>query len=116
MKTEDLDFIISTIKFCQDNLNCESDYLETFHNNTMNSLSLLEDEKNNNNGWTKIQSEEDLPELGGNYHVFMDNKITTATYVKNNRWFTSYNDYPKTTESHNITHYQKILTPINPQY
>ena len=116
MKKEDLEFIKSTILECQNYIMCSDNYLETYHNNTMNSLSLLEDGINDNNGWTKIENEYNLPEQGGSYHVFMNEKISKATYVKNNRWFTEYNDYPKTTESHNITHYQKIVDPIKPQY
>lgn len=70
----------------------------------------------NNNGWIKIESEDDLPEQGGSYYVTRHGKIETAVYVKNNRWLVNGNDYPKTTIRHSITHYQPIEKPKPPLY
>lgn len=65
--------------------------------------------------WVEIKSEEDLPEHGGEYHVFKNGLVTKAIYAKSNRWLAQGNDYPKTTETHGITHYQKIVTPSPPK-
>jgi hypothetical protein len=70
----------------------------------------------NNNGWIKIESEEDLPEQGGSYYVTRCDKVETAVYVKDNRWLVKGNDYPKTTILHSITHYQPIQKPQPPIY
>lgn len=67
-----------------------------------------------NNGWIKIENEDDLPEQGGSYYVTRYGKIETAVYVKNNRWLVNGNDYPKTTIRHSITHYQPIIKPEPP--
>lgn len=70
----------------------------------------------NNNGWIKIESEEDLPEQGGEYTVFRMSKKSRATYCKNDRWMIPENDYPKTTFQHGITHYRKKEIIPNPIY
>jgi hypothetical protein len=67
-----------------------------------------------NNGWISIKSEEDLPQEFQEYHVIRDNFFHTARYVDKNRWVYSGNDYPKTTEILNITHYQPIIKPKMP--
>ena len=69
-----------------------------------------------NNGWIKIESEEDLPEQGGSYYITRYDKTEIAVYIKDNRWLVDGNDYPKTTKLHGITHYQKITTPQSPIY
>lgn len=70
----------------------------------------------NNNGWIKIETEEDLPLLSIEYHVLKNGSLTTAYYCKNNRWIIDENSYPKTTEIHKITHYQEIVKPKPPIY
>jgi hypothetical protein len=67
-----------------------------------------------NNGWIKIESEEDLPKLTIKYHVVMNGKLSKALYSGKNRWFVNGNDFPKTTEIHGITHYQPIIEPKHP--
>lgn len=76
------------------------------------SLSGIE----NNNGWIKIESEDDLPKLTIEYHVLKNGSLTNAYYVKNNRWVINDNPYPKTTEIQGITHYQPIEKPQPPIY
>ena len=65
-----------------------------------------------NNGW--IDSEKDLPEQGGEYHVVIKGKLDKAVYVKSNRWLVNGNDYPKTTQTQGISHYQPIVKPKPP--
>ena len=67
-------------------------------------------------GWIKIKSEKDLPEQGGRYYITRFGKAETAVYLKNNRWLVDGNDYPKTTNIHCITHYQKIQEPLPPKF
>ncbi len=67
-------------------------------------------------GWIKIESETDLPEQGGRYYITRFGKVETAVYLKNNRWLVDGNDYPKTTNIHCITHYQKIQEPLPPKF
>ena len=70
----------------------------------------------NNNGWIKIESEEDLPKNNGSY-------FTKTNYCKE----TIERDYPIFTKSmsiederkwwlENITHYQPIVKPNEPLY
>jgi hypothetical protein len=70
----------------------------------------------NNNGWIKIESEDDLPILTIIYHVVINGKESKALYAGKNRWFVDGNDFPKTTEIHGITHYQPIIKPQPPIY
>ena len=67
-----------------------------------------------NNEWIRIDSEKDLPEQGGEYHVVIKGKLDKAVYVKSNRWLVNGNDYPKTTQTHGISHYQPIIKPKPP--
>jgi hypothetical protein len=69
-----------------------------------------------NNGWIKIESEDDLPKLTIEYHVVLNGKKSKALYAGKNRWFVNENDFPKTTEIHGITHYQPIVEPELPIY
>ena len=93
----------------------DADYDE-FDNRNMvvrpNSLTGIE----NNNGWIKIESEEDLPKNNGSY-------FTKTNYCKE----TIERYYPIFTKSksiederkwwlENITHYQPIVKPNNPLY
>jgi len=70
----------------------------------------------NNNGWTKIETKEDLPKLGGEYDVVIRGKMGRATYLRNDRWLVDENDYPKTTSIHLITHYQEKIRRELPLY
>jgi hypothetical protein len=70
----------------------------------------------NNNGWIKIESEEDLPISTIMYHVVLNGKKSKALYAGKNRWFVNGNDFPKTTEIHGITHYQPIIETKPPIY
>jgi len=79
-------------------------------------ISGLEEIENllSKDNWIKIKSEDDLPEERDSYHIVIDGKLRRGNYMKNNRWLVPGNDYPKTTEIHGITHYQKIITPDLP--
>jgi hypothetical protein len=76
------------------------------------SLAGIED----NNGWIKIESEDDLPISTIMYHVVLNGKKSKALYAGKNRWFVNGNDFPKTTEIHGITHYQPIIETKPPIY
>jgi hypothetical protein len=67
-----------------------------------------------NNGWIKIEKESDLPTKTITFHVVKNGSLSKARYAGKNRWFVDCNDYPKTTELHEITHYQEILIPEPP--
>jgi len=61
----------------------------------------------NNNGWIKIESEDDLPkEYGSDYWVVYDNKIRQLNRNYNNEIFWK----------ENVTHYQPIIKPQPPIY
>ena len=70
----------------------------------------------NNNGWIKIESEEDLPKKTIYYNVLRNRMFQNARYAGNNRWFTQGRDYPLTTEKSEITHYRIIEIPEPPIY
>lgn len=67
-----------------------------------------------NNGW--INTLEMLPNEHQNCYVVKSGKITTASYVKDDRWFVRGNGFPKTTQLHDITHWQPIQVPPKPIY
>jgi len=68
-------------------------------------------EKQDNNGWIRIESEKDLPEESGQYYVFTnDQKIycivwTGVMFLRDRH-----------NETKNITHYQPIQKPLKPLY
>lgn len=64
----------------------------------------------NNNGWIKIESENDLPKEEGNYMIFhnQDNMQTSETFSKN--------IVHKLFKYNSITHYQPIEKPKPPIY
>jgi hypothetical protein len=70
----------------------------------------------NNNGWTKIETKEDLPEHWGEYDVVIRGKIGRATYLRNDMWLVDGNDYPKKTSDHCITHYEQKIKRELPLY
>lgn len=72
--------------------------------------------QNDNNGWIKIENEDDLPKDTINYYVFIEGSLKEAFYRGSNRWATFDNPYPKTTEVMKITHYQPIEKPELPIY
>ncbi|QHC84961.1 hypothetical protein AS589_09350 [Empedobacter brevis] len=61
-----------------------------------------------NNGWIKIQSEEDFPKEQGVYHINYSDGVISSRYYhpKHNDW----KDHP------NATHYQPIEKPKPPIY
>lgn len=61
-----------------------------------------------NNGWIKIQSEEDFPKEQGVYHINYSDGVISSRYFhpKHNDW----KDHP------NATHYQPIEKPKPPIY
>lgn len=63
-----------------------------------------------NNGWIKIESENDLPKEEGNYMIFhnQDNMQTSETFSKN--------IVHKLFEYNSITHYKPIQKPKPPIY
>ena len=69
-----------------------------------------------NNGWIKIESEADLPSHGGEYDVVINDRLEQAVYLKSNRWLVNGNYFPKTTQTHGITHYKPIVKPQPPIY
>jgi hypothetical protein len=70
----------------------------------------------NNNDWTKIEKESNLPAFTIEYWVIINGSLRKAYYRGSNRWIVDGNDYPKTTETHGITHYQEIKIPLTPLY
>jgi hypothetical protein len=70
--------------------------------------------ENQNNGWTKIENENNLPSKTITHHVVMNGKLSKALYAGKNRWYVDGNDFPKTTETHGITHFQEIIIPEPP--
>lgn len=70
------------------------------------SLDGLED----NNGWTKIESDGDLPKESGKYHVIYENRLnniaTEYFNLKSNGWDSFLR----------VTHYQPIIKPKPPIY
>lgn len=75
-------------------------------NNTIRPKSLqgIED----NNGWTRIESEDDLPKENGMYHVYYSDGVISSRFyhAKHNDWLNE----PK------ATHYQPIVKPKPPIY
>jgi hypothetical protein len=69
-----------------------------------------------NNGWIKIESEADLPEQGGDYDIVINGVMKTGVYCKNNKWMVESNDYTKTTQEYQISHYKPIVKPNPPIY
>lgn len=69
-----------------------------------------------NFNWISINSEEDLPKQLGDYYVLRNGKVVVATYVTFDRWVLSGNNYPKTTKTCSVTHYQPIVKPEKPIY
>jgi hypothetical protein len=67
-----------------------------------------------NNGWTKIENENNLPSRTIMHHVIINRKLSKALYAGKNRWYAEGNDYPKTSEMHGITHFQEIIIPEAP--
>ena len=67
----------------------------------------------NNNGWIKIESENDLPKEDNWFYVFrLDNSIVLSKFRKEfNRWEV-YEGLP----TKGITHYQTIIKPKPPIY
>lgn len=60
-----------------------------------------------NNGWIKIESEQDLPNMhGSDYWVMLNGKIRMLNRNMNNDTFWK----------SNVTHYQPIIKPIKPLY
>ena len=69
-----------------------------------------------NEGWIKIESEEDLPKLKNEYHVVRNGDIQKALYSGKNRWFVHLRDFPLETDVAGSTHYQPIIEPNPPIY
>lgn len=62
----------------------------------------------NNNGWIKIESEEDLPKESNGYWVKGNNNISGIIHFENTpSWIKLWND---------VTHYQPIEKPKHPVY
>lgn len=72
----------------------------------MESLGILDklDEINHNEGWIKIESEEDLPEKGEYYWTVTDKNKTPPE-----RWFNK--DWIINDGDGKITHYQPVIKP-----
>lgn len=67
----------------------------------------------NNKGWIKIESEEELPQVGERYWVIKKGKIDIGTYVFSG-WICSGKYYLDTSKNLNITHYQPMQKPELP--
>lgn len=64
----------------------------------------------NNNGWTKIESEEDLPKETIEYWVVLESgTITKASYLDGRKVFFMFGDLK-------VTHYKKLNYPQPPIY
>jgi len=62
----------------------------------------------NNNGWIKIESDDDLPKEEDDYHICIENKdLSIAYFDKSDGWFIACPE---------ITHYQQITKPKPPTY
>ena len=77
-------------------------------------VSILDSEYENNNGWIKILSEEDLPkELYIKADVIKNNKTYIhCDYRGDNIWW----NYEHKILIENATHYQPIKKPLKPIY
>ena len=63
----------------------------------------------NNNGWIKIESKDDLPKEEGNYFIVRsNNEVGTSYFIPNNDF--------SAIDWRNITHYQPIEKPKLPIY
>lgn len=68
-----------------------------------------------NNDWTKIKSESDLPKFTIEYWVVINGSVKKAYYSCFNKWLLVGNNYPKSTETLGITHYQDMKPPLPPK-
>lgn len=66
---------------------------------------------NNNNGWTKIESNDDLPTKQGKYFGYKDGKISFVTYIEN-----TLSDVRKEEFKEDCTHWMLIKAPQGPKY
>ena len=62
----------------------------------------------NNNGWIKIESEKDLPEYNGKYHVRLVYGELSIKDYENTSYFRN--------EWSRVTHYQEVAEPQPPIY
>lgn len=69
----------------------------------------------NNNGWTKIESEQDLPERDKDYNVIAyDGRIYGAWLTRNGNWLNNkHNDLSQLT---NVTHWREKIELPKPIY
>lgn len=74
-------------------------------------VSILDSEYENNNGWVKILSKEDLPKEEGYYHIIDLNRaeMQLAKFYIHHNVIVDY--WIK-----NVTHYQPIEKPLKPIY
>jgi len=63
----------------------------------------------NNNGWIKIESEEDLPKNSGHYLIMVNNEVKIDLWVNYQNKFELWN-------KNSVTHYQPIEKPKPPIY
>jgi len=93
------------------NINSSVDYKSIAHGvfiTRPKSLSGIE----NNNFWTCIESEADLPTESGRYFIFANGKVDVGTYILTYKvWKVSGGYYSDTHQNLNITHYQPITKP-----
>lgn len=68
---------------------------------------------NHNNGWIKIESEDDLPKHKGNYFVYTHNKEIETVYADGD---ISSMEHTSKSWIRNFTHYQPIEKPKPPIY
>ena len=67
-----------------------------------------------NNVWVEIKSEYDLPQ-STEYWVVINGIVKKAYYSCFNKWLLDGNNYPKSTETLGISHYQEIKPPLLPK-
>lgn len=80
------------------------------------ALNYFED-KPLNSGWTRIESEADLPKDSDRYWVLRNGVIDIGVYsVSYNKWMCSGQYYFSTMADLKITHYQPIIKPDSPIY
>lgn len=64
----------------------------------------------NNNGWIRIESEEDLPKERGAFWTFFEGERVTMNT------FNTFDDIEFTFDNEKVTHYQPIVKPEPPIY
>lgn len=68
----------------------------------------------NNNGWIKLESEDDLPKERGSFWTFIEGKEVAVEFSMNT--FNTFDDMEFTFDNGKVTHYQSLTKPNEPLY